>query len=772
MVSLDGSTRYIGTDFVKLLITGSSNLATEEYVDTAVGGGAGGGDLSNYYTQAETNILLDTKLNITNPQDVSGTLRLGHIDGMSKIILNAVGSNNKDFYVNGNSQILGNLVVSSLDSTGYIDVNTIQTNTFNALNTNDVFFKSNNDDYAQFEYNNNIFRFIKDVRFTNIKGNFISNFDNNTDLKLQINSHDFITLNVTEHKIEIDRDIEMHSSRLKSNILDTWTDTSLLINRNGEPYISLETDNTLTISRQTTTVSNKANGNDLFIEHLNNTTGLLEGTLAFKNANEIYSMVIGGAAQELALNKYVDGGVRVGNIAGYLTVNGARNGSDTLTVNGTSYFSNNIVCDDKVRTNIIDTNNDSDLVLQRNSNTYITFSQANDKVEMSGFLNISVDGTQMVLTHPSAGNYTSFNLGNHISSYNSDATPNLLHLNYYSGGDVFLGNDVGTPTITVNKWSSNTGKSFEVNGISEFSGGVLIAGGGINTNTVNSDGDNDLVLQRNSNTYMTFSNANDRVEFNRTIFASGAFQLGGSSDAGIYHAVESGLNIMDFRNNNLTNPHFRFIAGANAGTNIILEMNQSNIIVSRTMKVNTPHGIECNLFNSNGDNDVVFFRNGAEYIRFASGLINFRDDLVVDTGHGLNIDEVFTNIFDSRYNNGDVVWQFNNVAYMFYDFSEGTFKYTVNIVSDSNFTCVNLTENSDENLKEQIEYVETDCSDLVKRIPVRKYYMKDDESKKHNIGFIAQEIERVIPPDMENVVMNDKKDVKNVNYGRMCAILF
>ena len=73
----------------------------------------------------------------------------------------------------------------------------------------------------------------------------------------------------------------------------------------------------------------------------------------------------------------------------------------------------------------------------------------------------------------------------------------VLHLNYYSGGDVFLGHDGGAPTITVNKWSSNTGKSFEVAGVSEFSGGELIAGGGINTNTINTDGDADMNIQRN-----------------------------------------------------------------------------------------------------------------------------------------------------------------------------------------------------------------------------------------------------------------------------------
>ena len=43
---------------------------------------------------------------------MSGTLRIGHVLGTSKIILNAV-STDKDCYVNGDSQVLGNLTVSS-----------------------------------------------------------------------------------------------------------------------------------------------------------------------------------------------------------------------------------------------------------------------------------------------------------------------------------------------------------------------------------------------------------------------------------------------------------------------------------------------------------------------------------------------------------------------------------------------------------------------------------------------------------------------------------
>ena len=181
MVQLDGGNTIIGTEFIKLLATGSSNLATEQYVNTAVANGGGGGgtgttDLTNYYNKtetdallndkynksetdtllnnkynkSETDTLLNDKLNINNPQDMSGTLRLGHIDGLSKIILNGVASS-RDFYVNGDGEVNGNHLVASLDSSGYIKGSNIQSNTFNALNLNDILFQSNNDTYIQYD---------------------------------------------------------------------------------------------------------------------------------------------------------------------------------------------------------------------------------------------------------------------------------------------------------------------------------------------------------------------------------------------------------------------------------------------------------------------------------------------------------------------------------------------------------------------------------------------------------------------------------------------
>jgi hypothetical protein len=290
-LTLDGSTRYIGTEFIKLLATGSSNLATESYVNIAVANGAGGTgttDLTNYYTkseteglfipyytstlvdnlftnyhtEAETNTLLDTKLNVDNPQDMSGTLRIGHVLGTSKIILNAV-SSDRDFYVNGDSQVNGNHLVQSLDSTGYIKGSNIQTNTFNTLNTNDILFQSNSATYLQYDVSENKIIANKLIQCgANLKTQEIDTIAN-LDLVIKRNGVDFITL--ADGEIQFNQPTNLAitpdlsncvkltgeasqtiagdvvvGGTLNTNTLNNNGNSDIVLQRNGVEYIKLE----------------------------------------------------------------------------------------------------------------------------------------------------------------------------------------------------------------------------------------------------------------------------------------------------------------------------------------------------------------------------------------------------------------------------------------------------------------------------------------------------------------------------------------------------
>ena len=159
-LSLDGNTFFIGTEFIKLLSTGSSDLATVAYVDNAVanGGGGEGGGGGDGYTQAEVNALLNAKLNVNNPQDITGNLRLDPTNGNSKIIINAVSAPqaSDDFYCNGNGQFNGTLRVSILTSTGDVNAQGVNADTFNSnVIANDIIFKHNDIEYMRFNVDDN-----------------------------------------------------------------------------------------------------------------------------------------------------------------------------------------------------------------------------------------------------------------------------------------------------------------------------------------------------------------------------------------------------------------------------------------------------------------------------------------------------------------------------------------------------------------------------------------------------------------------------------------
>ena len=169
-LSLDGHTSFIGTEFIKLLNTGTSDLATVAYVDEQVaqGGGGGGGnvDLSNYYTQTETDNLLNNKLNVSNPQDIIGNLRLDPTNGNSKIILNAVSPPNAsdDFYCNGNAHINGTLRVSLLTSDGDVNCDGVNADVFNSnVITNDIIFYHNDNEYMRFNATNDELQLSKNI---------------------------------------------------------------------------------------------------------------------------------------------------------------------------------------------------------------------------------------------------------------------------------------------------------------------------------------------------------------------------------------------------------------------------------------------------------------------------------------------------------------------------------------------------------------------------------------------------------------------------------
>ena len=168
-LTLDGNISYIGTEFIKLLNTGSSDLATEEYVDDKLADVIGGASADSY-AKSETDALLNNKLNVLNP-DVSGNLRIEPTSQNGKLIINSTAPLNasNSFFCNGSGEFNSSLKVSTLNSTNDISTGGVNTNTFNVnVANNKISFNDDTFEYMKYE-NANV-----DANFYGLK--ILSNF--------------------------------------------------------------------------------------------------------------------------------------------------------------------------------------------------------------------------------------------------------------------------------------------------------------------------------------------------------------------------------------------------------------------------------------------------------------------------------------------------------------------------------------------------------------------------------------------------------------------
>ena len=235
----------------------------------------------------------------------------------------------------------------------------------------------------------------------------------------------------------------------------------------------------------------------------------------------------------------------------------------------------------------------------------------------------------------------------------------------------------------------------------------------VKTNFIDTNGDTDLIFRRNADTFLTLDDT-DGVKASKSITVEGANDF-------VYA-------------NNLRH---------NTGTDL-------NIWTLSTMK---------------------FYSNAVNKMEIKQTQIDINEDVVFASGKGLTVPEIFTYNYDTNGALGDVVWAYNNTSYMYYDQSDTRFGFLVDVISNSAFSGTAFNVVSDEQKKENVEDVDEDCSEIVKKIKVKTFNYKEDKKKKKNIGFIAQDVYKKVPTKFEAVV-NDYGDYMGLDYGKMSSILW
>ena len=493
-LTLDGSTSFIGTEFIKLLATGSSNLATEEYVDDAIeqnGGGGGNVDLTNYYNKSETDGLLNNKLNVNNPQDIIGTLRIDSTNGNGKLIVNAVGApNDEDFYVNGLSNLGGTLKAQLIQASSNIET----------------------------------------------------------------------------------------SQQIKSNTINTYSNSNMTIQRNAIPYITLDSQivDSQTVEKiilmKDVEFSGGLSLNTLSVDTLN-TVGLNDMVFNINTLGEMLRLEVGGT-------------VRVPNTRSFISQNIFSDLIQPLT------FSNDVVFNGGNSTNDA-------------YEEYVRLDASAEKVSISKETKFE---NAIQLNQGQSINWTNV----FIREVQGAARPEF---------DLIVNGSTSHLRLWVNgaikQAITNTSVAFKVNVDCE-QGLTVFTGKELKTNTINSHTNSNLVIQRSGSTYMTFQS--NRIDIDQPLHLANSLTIGLADKLTMKPSLESGVNIFDIRNLHpvVDNPMVRFRVGEGGGETIVCEMTNNAVAVSRNLIVGTAYELKTNTINSNGDNAVNFQQNGDTFISLQS----------------------------------------------------------------------------------------------------------------------------------------------------------
>ena len=872
-LSLDGNISYIGTEFIKLLNTGSSDLATVAYVDEQValggGGGGGGGDLSNYYTQTETDNLLNAKLNVNNPQDIIGTLRIDSTNGNGKLIVNAVGApNDEDFYVNGLSNLGGTLKCQLLQASSNIETSQlIRSDTLNTFSNSNMIIQRNTIPFitldSQIVDDETVEKIIlmKDVEFSGgLSLNTLSVDTLNTvglnDMVFNVATlGEFLRFQVSDNTVRVPNTRSFLSQNIFSDLIQPLTFSNDVVFNGGnntndafEEYVRLDASaEKVSISKETKFENAIQLNQGQSIKWTNVFIREVQGA-----TRPEFDLIVNGSTSHLRL--WVNGAIK----------QAITNTTIACKVNIDAEQGITVFTGQQLKTNTINSHTNSNLVLQRSGSTLITLNSSN-QIQLSGDLSLPTSNTQYIIfpncnirqgvatvvyfdfnVDTATGQYRFFIDSNTILNLTPLTTTisNTLQVNTINtNGDnnlVFQRN--GSPYITFNSDRININQALHLadtlfidtaNKLSlkpSLEGGVNIfdirnlhpvvdnpmvrfrvgEGGGetivcemtnngvsiarnlivgtayeLRTNVIDTNGDNDLVISRNNIPFLTLDKFTEDTVEKEAIICSKQLRANGNMLVNNLqiNQFQSGVEYADFRLHNADSV-LRFFVGNS--TNANFQITNANINLNRETTVSS---VKTNTISSNGDNDLVFQRNGTEIFKCqtSAGIDNNNIINVSATGGGVSAVNVYGNSFKNRTLTSDTIFYGansagdNRVEYMKWNRADQSLDFNAPIDNTNIAVIGNIVDTtvSDERLKTNIQDVESNYCNCVKNVKIKTFEYKDEKYKDSDkYGFIAQHLQKHLPKEFDNIVKETKpkKDegeaYLSINYMKLSVVLW
>ena len=662
-LSLDGNISYIGTEFIKLLNTGTSHLATEEYVNNAVsnGGGGGGGASIDAYTKTETDALLNAKLNVNNPQDIIGTLRIDSTNGNGKLIVNAVGApNDEDFYVNGLSNLGGTLKAQVIQASSNIQT----------------------------------------------------------------------------------------SQQIQSNTINTYSNANMIMQRNAIPYITLDSqiidDETVEkiILMKNVEFSGGLSLNTLSVDTLN-TIGLNDMVFNINTLGEMLRLEVGGTVRVPNNRSFISQNIFTDIIRPIAFGNDlicyGNNAADTAYIEywKLNHAAETLDISKVVRVNEINTLTNTDLIIKRYGVQRLsitsTFAEFTGAVHCGN--QIVVDTTKKLTLAPYA-----FGGVNHFDIRNNHTTNPMIRFRCGLTGEITC-MELTTSYVNLKKdlTIENTVK--------------------LKTNTIDTNDDNNLVFNRNNVEYfrLTTVESVDSVDFVKLLRANAQIQVNNLQ----INQFSSGVQYTDFRLENADSIVRYFVGNS---TNANFQITHTGITLNRETTIGS---VKTNTINSNGDNDLVFQRDGTEIFKIetSAGIDNNDIINVSPIGGGMSASNVYCNSFKNRTLTSDTVFYGansagdNRVENMKWNRTDQSLDFNAPIDNTNISIIGNIIDTtvSDERLKTNIQDVESSFTECVKNVKIKTFEYKDEKYKDSDkYGMIAQDLRAHLPKECKNIVKETK----------------
>ena len=767
-LSLDGNTSFIGTEFIKLLNTGTSDLATVQYVDEQVaqGGGGGGGnvDLSNYYTQTETDNLLNAKLNVNNPQDITGTLRIDSTNGNGKLIVNAVGApNDKDFYVNGLSNLGGTLKCQLLQASSNIETSQlIRSDTLNTYSNSNMIIQRNAIPYitldSQIVDSQTVEKIIlmKDVEFSGgLSLNTLSVDTLNTiglnDMVFNVATlGEFLRFQVSDNTVRVPNTRSFLSQDIYLDNLRPLTFSNDVVFNGGnstndayEEYVRLDASaEKVSISKETKFENAIQLNQGQSIKWTNVFIREVQGA-----TRPEFDLIVNGSTSHLRL--WVNGAIK----------QAITNTTIACKVNIDAEQGLTVFTGQQLKTNTINSHTNSNLVLQHSGSTLITLNSSN-QIQLSGDLSLPTSNTQYI-------RFPNCNIRQGVATvvyfdFNVDTATGQYR--FFIDSNTILTLTPLTTTI------SNT----------------------LQVNTINTNGDNNLVFQRDGSPYMTFQS--NRIDIDQPLHLANSLTIDTADKLTMKPSLEGGVNIFDIRNLHpiVDNPMIRFRVGEGNGTTIVCEMTNNAVSFQRNVIVGTAYELRTNAIDTVNDSPLLFNRNDNEIMRFETYTdVNSGNEtyplINVEATARLSCNHVYITHILNRAGQFDNTFQGSNalgtarVEYMRWNYVNQSLDFNAPIDNTNIAIIGNIIDTtvSDERLKTNIQDVESNFTECVKNVKVKTFEYTDEKYKNSDkYGFVAQHLQKHLPKEFDNIVKETKpkKDegeaYLSINYMKLSVVLW